>query len=197
VTQLGNPYSDEQLEKMAQSLGVEKTSQFITDMVDHANWYIAAQEFISSDSTIAKVRSELKKFVKTAEGVLETNNKMVTEIEKLSPHTQLHISPVTRLRSTITATFGPLMDSIESAKHPIEGKPGRRQDTLRDKFLLEIVRIYKAATNKEFNVRKVYTNHPREGPDTSFLLTATTDLPGFQGINELAIEKALETALKR
>ena len=86
-----------------------------------------------------RIKDELKKFVKTAEGVLETNNKMVTDIEKLSPHTKLHISPVTRLRSSITATFAPLMDSINAAKHPIEGKRGRRHDTLRDNFLLEIV----------------------------------------------------------
>lgn len=197
MTQLGKPYSAERRKIMAQSLGVKTSSKFIADMVERANEYIAAQEFVSAKNSTNHVRSELKNFRKIAEQQLKLSNSFIVKIDELSPHTKLQIRLLSGLQNRMKGIIAPLMDSINATKRPIEGTSGRRLDTIRDNFLLEIVSIYTTATNKEFKVRALYTDHRRKGPDKNFLFAATTGLPGFQNITEQGIEKALERALKR
>jgi hypothetical protein len=192
---LTGPYSKANFEQIATTLGVELDSSVMLALIDRANWYIAAQEFVANDTNSKQLRAEMRAFAKMGDKSLMRASKLSGEISRLSASARLQIGAISPLQINAAAFIESLADATNQAKMLVNGNRGRSINTIRDDFLIRLSEIFENATGKELKVRTRFTDQPNPSDSVTFLVAATEGLPGFVNMTTGGIEKAMERAL--
>jgi len=157
---------------------------------------VTEQSFISKDADTKPLRAELNKFSKDAQKAWEDLSELLNKIETLSASARFKIGNAQQLLADIGRCCASLGEGINGAKKEVKGTRGRSIDSIRERFLIDVVNFYEELTGTTIRARGRYTDHQRKSKSVCFLLAATEPLPGFEMTPE-GTEMATDRALKR